>query len=238
MAKKKKEQKPASTEAKEEKQESQEFNKTKAYSIEEAITWAKKLARAKFDESLEVHIRLGIDPRKGDQQVRGAVSLPHGTGKTVKVAAFVSPEKEKEVREAGADYVGGEDLIQEIKKTTKTDFQVAVAEPAMMRLLAPVAKILGPRGLMPSPKNETVTPDPARAVQELKKGKVSFKNDDTANIHVAIGKLSFDDNKLKENFITLIDAIKKAKPATSKGVYLRNVSISSTMGPGIKVEII
>jgi len=217
--------------------ENDEFDKLKTYTLDEALELTKKLSKAKFDASVEVHIKIGIDPRKGDQQVRTAVSLPHGTGKTIKVAAFVSPEKEKEVKKAGADFVGGEDLIADIKKTEKTDFQVAVAEPAMMRVLAPIAKILGTRGLMPSPKNETVTPDPAKAVEQLKKGKVSFKNDDTGNLHVAIGKISFDSVKLKENYETLLGAIRKAKPASSKGTYLKNISISSTMGPGIKIEI-
>ncbi|MDD4271396.1 MAG: 50S ribosomal protein L1 [Patescibacteria group bacterium] len=214
-----------------------EFDKNKAYPIAEAVELAKKLSKTKFDASLEVHFRLGIDTKKGEQQVRLAVSLPHGTGKTIKVAAFVTPDKEKEVREAGADYAGGEELINEIKKTEKTDFQVAVAEPAMMKNLAVIAKILGTRGLMPSPKNETVTPNPAKAVLELKKGKVSLKNDDTGNVHVAIGKVSFDTEKLAQNFETLLEAVKKAKPATSKGIYIKKVSISSTMGPGIKLAL-
>ncbi len=225
------------TKGKEEKNSKIEFNKTKTYSIEEAIKLTKKLSKTKFDASVEVHFRLGIDPKKGDQQIRGAVNLPHGTGKTIKVAAFVSPDKEKEVKKAGADYVGGEDLIAEIKKTEKTDFQVAVAEPAMMKYLAQIAKILGTRGLMPSPKNDTVTPNPAKAVTELKKGKISFKNDDTANLHAVIGKVSFDDQKLIENFKTFLEAIKKTKPAGAKGTYIKNISISSSMGPGIKVEI-
>ncbi len=214
-----------------------EFDKAKVYPIEEAIELTKKLSRTKFDASVEIHFRLGIDPRKGDQQVRTAVSLPHGTGKTIKVAAFVTPDKVKEVKAAGADYVGSDDLIAEIKKTEKTDFQVAVAEPAMMKNLAQIAKILGTRGLMPSPKNETVTPNPAKAVQELKKGKVSFKNDDTGNIHVIIGKVSFETKKLLENYQTLLTAINKSKPTGTKGIYIKNISISSTMGPGIKVNI-
>lgn len=214
-----------------------EFDKTKSYPAAEAIELTKKLSKTKFDASVEVHFRLGIDPKKGDQQIRSAVSLPHGTGKTVKVAAFVSPEKEKEVKAAGADLVGGDELIAEIKKTEKTDFQVAVAEPAMMKNLAQIAKILGTRGLMPSPKNDTVTPNPAKAVAELKKGKVSFKNDDTSNIHVAIGKVSFETKQLLENYETLLETIKKLKPSSSKGVYLRNISITSSMGPGVKVNI-
>jgi len=210
-------------------------DRAKAYPLTEALELAKKTSTVKFDASLEVHIRLGIDPRKGDQQIRGAVSLPHGSGKTVKVAAFVSPENEAAVKAAGADIVGGEDLIDEIRRTEKTDFQVAVAEPAMMKNLAVIAKILGTRGLMPSPKNETVTTDPAKAVAELKKGKVSFKNDDTANIHVAIGKVSFTTEDLVDNFQALMETIKKSKPATAKGTYIKGITVCSTMGPGIKV---
>jgi len=214
-----------------------EYDANKAYSITEAVELSKKLSKTKFDASMEIHFRLGIDTKKGEQQVRLAVSLPNGTGKTVKVAAFVTPAKEEEARQAGADYVGGEDLINEIKKTEKTDFQVAVAEPAMMKNLASIAKILGTRGLMPSSKNETVTLNPAKAVLELKKGKVSLKNDDTGNVHVAIGKTSFETKKLVQNFETLLEAIRKAKPATSKGIYIKKVYISSTMGPGLKVAL-
>lgn len=213
------------------------YDKMKAYDIKEAVEIVKKTNKAKFDASLEVHIRLGIDPKKGDQQIRGAVSLPHGTGKSVKVAAFVSPAKEKEVKDAGADYVGGDELINEIKKTEKTDFQVAVAEPDMMKNLAQIAKILGTRGLMPSPKNDTVTPNPAKAVSELKKGKISFKNDDTSNVHAVFGKISFDSAKLVENFNTLLEVIRKSKPSSSKGIFLKGVSISSSMGPGVKVSV-
>ncbi len=214
-----------------------EYDKSKAYPIAEAIELAKKLSKTKFDGSIEAHFRLGIDTKKGEQQVRLAVSLPHGTGKTVRVAAFVTPGKEKETRDAGADLVGGEELIAEIKKTEKTDFQVAVAEPGLMKNLAVIAKILGTRGLMPSPKNETVTPDPAKAVAELKKGKISMKNDDTGNLHVAIGKVSFDTIKLADNFNVLLDAVRKAKPATSKGVYLKSVTLNATMGPGLKIAL-
>ena len=212
-------------------------DKSKAYSLNEALELAKKTSTVKFDASVEVHIRLGIDPRKGDQQIRGAVSLPHGSGKTVKVAAFVSPDNEAAVKAAGADIVGGEDLIAEIRRTEKTDFQVAVAEPAMMKNLAVIAKVLGTRGLMPSPKNETVTTDPAKAVAELKKGKVSFKNDDTANIHVAIGKVSFSVEHLAEYFQALLEVIKKSKLATAKGTSIEGITICSTMGPGIKVAL-
>lgn len=213
------------------------FDKMQTYKIEEAVELTKELSKTKFDASVEIHFKLGIDPKKGDQQIRTAVSLPHGTGKTVKVAAFVSDEKIDEVKKAGADFAGNVDLIEEIKKTEKTDFQVAVAEPVMMKNIAQIAKILGTRGLMPSPKNETVTMDPAKAVTELKKGKVSFKNDDTGNIHVAIGKVSFDSKKLIENYETILETIKKVKPAKAKGVYIKNVSISSSMGPGVKVVV-
>jgi len=227
------------TKEKKEKKKNLEISvdKTKAYPIEEAIELTKKLSKTKFDASVEVHFRLGIDSKKGDQQIRAAVSLPHGTGKTVRVVAFVTPEKEKEVKEAGADLVGGDDLIAQIKKSEKTDFQVAVAEPSMMKNLAQVAKILGTRGLMPSPKNETVSANPAKTVAELKKGKVSFKNDDTGNVHVVIGKVSFETKKLAENFQILLSTIKRIKPTSSKGIYIKNISITSSMGPGIKVSI-
>ena len=214
-----------------------EFDKTKVYPAKEAIELTKKLSKTKFDASVEAHFRLGIDTKKGDQQIRATVSLPHGTGKTVKVAAFVMPEKIKEVKEAGADLAGGEELIAEIKKTEKTDFEVAVAEPAMMKNLAQIAKILGTRGLMPSPKNETVTPNPAKAVAELKKGKVSFRSDDTGNVHAVIGKVSFPNEQLQENYNVFLEAVKKAKPSSSKGVYIKNIALSSSMGPGVKVTI-
>jgi len=213
------------------------YNKDKTYSVEEALEIVKKITKTKFDASVEVHFRLGIDPKKGDQQVRGAVSLPHGTGKTVKVAAFVSPENEKIAKAAGADFVGGDDLIAEIKKTEKTDFQVAIAEPALMKNLAVIAKILGTRGLMPSPKNDTVTANPVKAIEELKKGKISFKNDDTCNVHAVIGKVSFESKKLLDNYQALLDNIKKSKPSASKGTFLKNISLSSSMSPGVKVVV-
>ncbi len=214
-----------------------DYDKAKTYTFAEALALVKKFSHAKFDASLELHCRLGIDPKKGDQQIRAAVSLPHGTGKSIRVAAFVSPTAEDACRAAGADLVGGEDLINKIKASEKTDFDVAVADPAMMKSLAKIAKILGTRGLMPSPKNDTVSANPAKAVAELKKGKVSFKNDDTANIHVAIGKLSFADEALKANFDAIVEAIKKNKPATAKGIYIKNIVICSTMGPGIKIQL-
>ena len=213
------------------------YDRLKTYSAEEALEIVKKLTKTKFDASIEVHFRLGINTKKGDQQVRGAVSLPNGTGKTIKVAAFVSSENEKAVKAAGADFVGGEELIAEIKKTEKTDFQVAIAEPILMKNLAVIAKILGTRGLMPSPKNDTVTTNPVKTVEELKKGKISFKNDDTANVHTVIGKVSFDNKKLLENYQTLLDTVKKAKPASSKGTFIKNISLSSSMSPGVKVSL-
>ena len=213
------------------------FDKGTVYPLEKAIELTKELSKTKFESSVEVHIRLGIDPKKGDQQIRSAVSLPHGTGKTIIVAAFVSDDKIEDAKAAGADIVGNEDLIEKIKKTEKTDFAVAVAEPAMMKHLGQIAKILGTRGLMPSPKNETVTPDPIKAITELKKGKISFKNDDTANVHAVIGKTSFETEKLVENFTALFRNIVRIKPRTSKGTYIKNISFSSTMGPGVKSEI-
>lgn len=213
------------------------YDRFKSYPIEEALEIVRKLTKTKFDASVEVHFRLGINTKKGDQQVRGAVSLPNGTGKSVKIAAFVSPENEKAVKAAGADYVGSDELVAEIKKTEKTDFQVAIAEPAMMKNLAIIAKILGTRGLMPSPKNDTVTTNPVKAVEELKKGKISFKNDDTANVHTVIGKMSFDNKKLLENYAALLEVIKKSKPTASKGTFIKNISIASSMSAGVRVNL-
>ncbi|MFP4515071.1 MAG: 50S ribosomal protein L1 [Parcubacteria group bacterium] len=236
--KKNKETKKANAEGEsQENLESLEFDKSQTYKPEKALELVKKLHTAKFDASIELHFRLGIDPKKGDQQIRTAVNLPHGTGKDVKIAAFVSSANEKAVKEAGADIVGNEELIEEIKKTEKTDFEVAVAEPAMMKNLGKIAKILGTRGLMPSPKNETVTDDPVKAVKELKKGKVNIKNDATSNVHTVIGKVSFDNDKLLENFKTILDAVQKAKPAKAKGQYFKNIVLCSSMGPGVKVNI-
>lgn len=211
------------------------YDKEKAYPIKEAIEIIKKIDQSNFDPSLELHFRLGIDPKKGDQQVRGSVNLPHGTGKKIRVAAFVGPDKEKEAKEAGADLVGGEELIKEIRTNSKTDFDVAVTEPALMKNLAVIAKILGTRGLMPSPKNETVSDNPAKVITELKKGKISFKNDETANLHTIIGKLSFDSDKLIDNYNSLLEALKKTKPSSSKGVFIKSISLSSSMSPSVKV---
>ncbi|MBI4276322.1 50S ribosomal protein L1 [Candidatus Uhrbacteria bacterium] len=209
---------------------------TKAYAPTDALDLVKKTSKTKFDGSVEVHIRLGIDTKKGEQAVRGALVLPHATGKTIRVAAFTTTQADA-AKAAGADLVGGKELIDEIKKSEKCNFDVAVAEPALMKDLAQIAKILGPKGLMPSPKNETVTPHIGKAVGELKRGKVTFKNDDSGNVHVAIGKVSFEGAKLLANFTAVTDAVKKAKPPTAKGTYLKAVTLAATMGPGIRVQI-
>lgn len=212
-------------------------DKNKTYPIEEAIELAKKTSTTKFPGSMEIHIRLGIDISKSDQMVRGAIVLPYGTGKSLKVAAFVNEAREKETKEAGADVIGGQDLIDKIKQTSKIDFDVAVTTPDMMPKLAMIAKILGPKGLMPSPKNETITTNLKKTIGELKKGKVNFKNDDSGNLHNIIGKSSFETKHLVENFNALLDAVKKAKPASAKGVFIKNISINATMGPGIRVVL-
>lgn len=213
------------------------INKDKAYSVAEATKLVKETSTSKFDASVEVHIRLGIDPKKSEQQVRGAITLPHGTGKTKKITAIVAPDKEKEAKEAGADFVGGEDIIEDIKKNGKVDFDIILATPDMMPKLAVVAKVLGPRGLMPSPKNDTITTNLKKTIEELKKGKVNFKNDDTANIHQVIGKVSFEQKQLTENYLAFIEALEKTKPSSSKGTFIQNISLTSSMGPGIKVQI-
>jgi large subunit ribosomal protein L1 len=208
----------------------------KVYTKEEAVDLAKKTSTVKFDASVEAHIRLGIDPTKGEQQIRSTIIFPHSIGKSKRVAAFVTAGKEKEAKEAGADIVGGEDLIEEIKKSGKIDFDVAVATPEMMPKMAKVAKVLGPKGLMPNPKTETVGPDVKKMVEELKKGKMTFKNDANAIIHQAIGKTSLDNKQLLENLNALIEAIMRAKPASSKGQYIQGATLATSMGPGIKFE--
>lgn len=212
------------------------FDRSKKYSVEEAIKLAREASKAKFDQSVEIHANLGINPKKGEEQVRGTVALPHGTGKNIRIAAFVSGANEKEAKDAGANIVGGEELINEIKTKGKIEFDVAVTTPDMMPKIAALAKILGPKGLMPSPKNETVTTKVKAAIEGLKRGKIVFKNDDTANVHVAVGKLSFDDAKLAENINEFISVLKKSKPASSKGIYIKSLVLSATMGPGIKLE--
>ena len=211
-------------------------DQNKVYSLDEAIKLAKETSVVKFDASLEVHANLGIDPKKGEQQIRATVVLPHGTGKTKKVAAFVSPEKEKEAKDAGADFVYGEEQIKKIKDTNKIEFEVAVTTPDMMHKLALIAKVLGPKGLMQNPKTETVGPNIKKMVEELKKGKITFKNDDTANVHQIIGKISFAEAQLKENLIAFLDALKKAKPSTSKGAYIKSLTLCTSMGPAIRIN--
>lgn len=209
---------------------------TKVYTLDEAIALLKETSTVKFDASVEVHAHLGIDPKKGEQQIRSTTTLPHGTGKTKTVAAFVGPDKEKEAKDAGADFVYGDEDIKKIKATEKITFDIAVTTPDMMAKLAVVAKVLGPKGLMPNPKTETVGPNIKKMIEELKKGKITFKNDDTSNVHVAVGKLSFGPKKLKENISVFIDALKKAKPATQKGTYIKNLVVCSTMGPSIRIQ--
>jgi len=213
------------------------FEAKKVYSIDEAVKILKQFPAAKFDASVEVHAKLGIDPTKSDQLVRGTLVLPHGTGKTKKVAAFVEPEKEAEAKAAGAEIIGNDETIEKILKSSVIEFDVAVATPGMMAKLSKLAKFLGPRGLMPNPKNDTVSTNVTKMIQEQKAGKISFKNDDTGNIHQVFGRISFDENKLKENLSALVEAFRKAKPAAAKGIYLQNAVICATMSPGIHIEI-
>lgn len=211
--------------------------KTKVYPISEAMELVKATSNVKFDASVEVHVRLGIDPKKTDQQIRATAVLPHGTGKTKTVAAFVGPNDEKDAQTAGADFVYGEDDIKKIAQTGKIEFDVAIATPEMMPKLAVAAKVLGPKGLMPNPKSGTVDKNVAKMIEELKKGKVAFKNDDGANIHQAIGKVSFDTAKLTENYEALMESLKKVKPQSAKGAYIKAIFLTSSMGPSVQVEV-
>lgn len=208
---------------------------SRSYSLEEAVELVKKTATAKFDETVETAIRLGVNPKHADQMVRGAVVLPHGIGKSVRVLVFAKGEKEKEAREAGADFVGAEDMVERIQSGW-LDFDNAIATPDMMGQVGRLGKILGPRGLMPNPKVGTVTFDVARAVREVKAGKVEFKVDKAGIIHAPVGRASFPPNQLHENALALLEAVMKAKPASAKGHYLRGVTLSATMGPGIRVD--
>ncbi|MDI3328247.1 MAG: 50S ribosomal protein L1 [Alicyclobacillaceae bacterium] len=210
-------------------------DRNKLYEPEEALALVKQVATAKFDETVEVAVRLGVDPKKADQQVRGTVVLPHGTGKSVRVLVFAKGEKAKEAEAAGADVVGDEELIERIQKGW-LEFDVAVATPDMMGAVGRLGRILGPKGLMPNPKTGTVTFDVERAVKEIKAGKIEYRVDKAGNIHAPIGKVSFDTEKLVENFHALMDAVQKSKPASAKGQYIRNVTVTSTMGPGIRVN--
>ena len=208
----------------------------KEYKLEEAIKFVKESSYAKFDETVDMAVNLGVDPRKSDQMVRGTIVLPHGMGKKVRVLVFAKGEKEKEAQEAGADFIGAEDLVEKISKGW-LDFDKAVATPDLMGIVGKLGKILGPRGLMPNPKLGTVTFDVGRAVKEIKAGKVEYKTEKAGIVHVPIGKVSFDEEKLVNNAKTIIGSILKAKPATSKGKYLKKLSISSTMGPGIAIDV-
>ena len=211
-------------------------DKSKLYETAEALELACKTAKANFDETIEVHIRLGVDSRHADQQVRGAVVLPNGTGKKVRVCVFCKPEKEEAAKAAGADYVGAEDLVEKITKENWMDFDVVIASPDMMGLVGRLGKVLGPRGLMPNPKAGTVAPDVAKAVTEAKAGKIEYRLDKTNIIHCPIGKASFGPEKLDANLNTLLEAVAKAKPAAAKGTYIKSCVVSSTMGVGIPVS--
>lgn len=206
------------------------------YEPADAFELIKKIAPGKFDETVEVAVRLGVDPRHADQQVRGAVVLPHGTGKTRRVLVFAKGDKVKEASDAGADFVGAEDMVAKIQQEGWLGFDVAIATPDMMGVVGKLGRVLGPRGLMPTPKTGTVTFDIARAVQEVKAGKIEYRVDKAGNIHAPIGKVSFSTEKLLENLRTLIDALIRAKPTAAKGTYLKGISISSTMGPGVRVN--
>ena len=212
------------------------IDRTRLYDATEALSLVAEVATAKFDETVEAHIKLGVDSRHADQQVRGAVVLPHGTGKTKRVLVFAKGEKAKEAEAAGADFVGAEDLVQKIQKENWFDFDVVVATPDMMGVVGRLGRVLGPKGLMPNPKSGTVTFDVAKAIDEIKAGKVEYRLDKTNIIHVPVGKVSFGGEKLAENFAALMDAIVKAKPAAAKGQYLRSVTVASTMGPGVKIN--
>ena len=212
------------------------LDRSKRYPLDEAIRVAAESAKAKFDETMEIAVRLGVDPRQADQNVRGTVILPHGTGKSVRVLVFAKGEKEREARDAGADYVGGEDMVKKITTENWLDFDKAIATPDMMGLVGRIGKILGPRGLMPNPKVGTVTFDVAKAVSELKAGKVEYRVEKAGIVHVPIGKVSFGPEKLNENARALLNSLIRAKPAAAKGNYLLSISVASTMGPGVKVD--
>lgn len=212
------------------------IDKNALYNPIEALELTLKTAKANFDETIELHVRLGVDPRHADQQVRGAVVLPNGTGKTVRVLVFAKGDKATEAQAAGADFVGADELVQKIQSENWFDYDVVVATPDMMGVVGRIGRVLGPKGLMPNPKSGTVTFDVAKAIEEIKAGKVEYRVDKTSIVHCPIGKKSFGTEKLKQNFTALMDALVKAKPAAAKGQYLKSVSVSSTMGPGAKIN--
>lgn len=215
---------------------SSRYDKEHRYSAREALDLVKTLASAKFDETIEVVYNLGIDARKADQLVRGTVSLPHGTGKDVKVAVFCTPDKEAEAKEAGADIVGGKELVESLQGGAELDVDVAISTPDMMAEVGKLGRVLGPKGLMPNPKSGTVTQDVAKTVSEFKAGKLEYRNDRYGNVHVAVGKASFEVDQLFDNLVALTEEIDRAKPAGAKGRYMKGVTVSSTMGPGVKVD--
>ena len=212
------------------------IDRSALYTPSEALELSVKTAKAKFDETVELHVRLGVDPRHADQQVRGAVVLPHGTGKTVRVLVFAKGDKAKEAEAAGADFVGADELVQKIQGENWFDYDVVVATPDMMGVVGRLGRVLGPKGLMPNPKSGTVTFDVTKAIEEIKAGKVEYRLDKNNIVHVPVGKVSFGGEKLAENFATLMSAIVKAKPASAKGTYLRSITVASTMGPGVKIN--
>jgi len=217
----------------------EQIERTRLYSPREAVGLARKVAYANFDGSVDVHLRLGVDPRKADQQVRGTVVLPHGVGKQVRMVVFAEGEAERIAREAGAEYVGSTELVERIEKEGWVDFDVAIAIPGMMRMVGRLGKVLGRRGLMPNPKSGTVVAleDLARVIAEIRKGKVEFRNDKQGLIHITIGRVSFSEEQLYDNLIALMDAIRRARPPAVKGLYVRSIAVSPTMGPGIKVDV-
>jgi len=211
-------------------------DKTKTYKLDEAVTLLKEVANAKFDESIEIHMLLGIDPKQSEQQIRPTITLPHGSGKKVRVIAFVDSANETIAKEAGADIIGTQEVIDKLIQKGVIDFDVAIAVPTMMPKLAKAARILGPRGLMPNPKTDTVGTNVEKMIKEQKAGKVSFKNDNTSNIHMTVAKISFDEQKIVDNSQTAIDAIKKARPGKVKGIFIKSATLTSTMGPAIKLD--
>ena len=215
----------------------EKVDKSKFYTIEDAVKLAKETSNSKFDGSIEIAMNLNLDTKKNDQQLRGAVVLPHGTGKTKKILVLAKGDAAKAAREAGADFVGDVDMIQKIEQENWFEYDVIIATPEMMPLLGKIGKLLGPKGLMPNPKTGTVTTDTAKAVLETKRGKVNYRTDSFGNVHGIVGKASFEDNKLIDNLKAFVEAIMKVKPSTVKGAYVKNISISSTMGPGIKIDL-
>lgn len=215
----------------------EKIDSTKKYSVEEAVALFRDGASVHYDESVELHVHTGIDPKKSDQIVRGSVALPHGTGKKLRIAVFATDAQQQAARDAGADVVGGQDLIEEIVKTKKIDFDIAIAEPAMMKLLGKVAKMLGQKGLMPNPKSGTVTPQPAAAIKEIMGGKITFRNDDGGSLHQIVGKLSWEPVKIRENIAAYIEGIKAAKPQEVKGVFIKKMMMSASQSPSVLVDV-